>query len=423
MAHNASIMPSLQNLFRRFRSNRMAYKYFHKNIFNLLILLSLTDWKCFGKLYGNESLQGVVYMDMQGSNIKKLLDLLEISSATLAKAMNVDASYISRWVRGQRLLKFTSDNLTKLSEYFLDKIMRTDNTDWLKRQMESDGLLFDYDSSGALLNALKLWLSHDGGDVSKSLNLQAANQKSTENIANQQVLTGNLEIALFFEKTLSSLPDGFTIDIHLSNEDIGILLHESISRMLMEAMSVRNYRIRLVVTMSSGVMAMSRLLIRYMQSMIEGYLNVAVVHGTAQVITNQATFIFGDTLVFLVSETPKTIAPPIGMATHETSFVKESKKSFDRAYNFSQPLLQRYDDNLARNVIEIMYHEFAMPGDLDIIKDNLNPVYIADYEYSRYLNVIGHTGEQHDWRMNEFHRFKAGIHENLNNGCSGTIDK
>ncbi|MCL2159818.1 MAG: helix-turn-helix domain-containing protein [Oscillospiraceae bacterium] len=355
-------------------------------------------------------------MNNTSLNLKRVLEFFNISNASLAKAINIDASLVSRWITGKRQLNFTSDILSKLAEYLLDKIIRANKADWIIEQLERDGLKFDYNISENLLNGLKIWLSGDGDKFGNTLVLLPADKSAKPDIKKNQIQTGYVEIAIFFEKMLDSLPDGFKIDVHLSSEDIAFLLHESISRMLHDFMIKKNGQIRFLVSMSSGTMAMSRLLCRYAQAMIEGLLNVAVVHGMTQAIANQATFIFGSELVFIVSETPKNAAPPVGAPIHEESFIKESKKSFEHAYNYSQPLLTRFDDNLTRNVIEIMYFEFATPGNLDIMKDNLNPVYLSDEAYLQFINTFGYTEDQLKWRIDEFYRFKKGIHENLESG-------
>ena len=355
-------------------------------------------------------------MKKTATNLKRILEYLDITNVVLARAINVDASLISRWLNGQRQLKFSSDILNSLTEYLMDKVLRTKNENWLQRQMELDGLTFDYTSSGDLQKGLKIWLSSDGDDVSKTLDLHPAITNIKADNSENHVKTGYVEISVFLEKTLASLPSGTQIDIHLSNEDTGILLHESISRILFNSMIKSHFQIRLLISLASDTMAMSRLLSRYIQAIIEGFLTVSVVHGMTQAITNQATFIFGKETVFIVCETPKSIAPPIGTATWEESFIKESQKSFERAYNYSQALLQRYDDNYSRNVLEILYQEFALPGNLDIIKDSINPMYMTMETYDRFLKTFGHKGEQFKWRSAEFVRFKTGMDENLNNG-------
>jgi hypothetical protein len=285
--------------------------------------------------------------------------------------------------------------------------------------MENDGLRLDYSSSNGLQNGLKLWLSTDGASMNRALYLPTESAgRDYSNALESQVQTGYAEIALFIDATLSKIPKGSQIGIHLSNEDTGVLLQESVRRTLLDAMSHRDIKARLLISLSNNTLAMSRLLSRYIQAIIEGSLNVSVVHGMTQAITNQATFIFEDEMALIVCETPKSIAPPIGTVVRDESFVKECGKNFERAYNYSQPLLQRYNDNFSRNVLEILYQEFAMLGNLDIIKDSINPMYMSMESYDRFLKTFGHKGEQFKWRSAEFVRFKSGMDENL---LSGTV--
>ena len=360
---------------------------------------------------------GVTMMSKSAQNLKRIMEYMDIPNVTLAKCINVDASLVSRWLSSKRQLKLSSGVLQTLTEYLLDKTMRANSTDWLKQQMELDGLAFDYSANGNLLKALKLWLSSDGEEMSKSMDLLPMAQNEKTGAGDSDVKTGFVEIALFLEKTLAALPCGTKIDIHLSSEDTAILLHESISRMLLNSMLGNNNQVRLLVSMSSGVTAMSRLLTQYTQALIEGTLNLAVVHGMTQAITNQATFIIENNLVFIVCETPKNIAPPIGTAVHDASFIKESQKSFERAYNFSQPLIQRFNDNLARNVLELFYHEYATPGNLDVMKDNINPLFMDIEDYCAFLKrAFGYKGEQLKWRRVEIARFMNGLQEILGSG-------
>jgi transcriptional regulator with XRE-family HTH domain len=356
-------------------------------------------------------------MNKPAVNLKRLLEYLNISNAYLAKSIIVDASLISRWLNGHRRLKLSSEFMDKLSDYLLNRVLAADGLDWLKRQMELDGLLIDYTLSGELQNGLKLWLSTDGENMVRVFNRPSVSAgKDVLNAAENRVQTGYAEIAMFIETTLNKISEGSQISIHLSNEDTGILLQESIRHTLLDSISHRNLKIRLLISLSNNTRAMSQLLSRYIQAIIEGALSVSVVHGITQAITNQATFIFVDNMALIVCETPKNIAPPIGMITRDERFVKECGKSFERAYNYSHQLLQRYDDNYSRNILEILYQEFAMPGNLDIIKDSINPMYMTADAYDRFLMICEHKGEQFKWRSAEFVRFKTGLDDNLKSG-------
>lgn len=357
-------------------------------------------------------------MSAPATNLKKILDQLKISNIVLSKAVNVDPSLVSRWLNGQRQIKLSSEVLDKLSGFLFNKVQLMNCTDWLKNQMELDGLFFDYATSDALQKGFRLWLANDGFYVNETRDMVRTGNNVLPELYVQnenRIQTGFVEISAFLDGFLKALPDGSKIDVHLSSEDAGFLLHDAISKIFFDTMLDKKIHMRLVISLTNNTTAMSRLLSHYIQAIVEGLLNISVVHNMTQAITNQSTFIIGDELVFIVCETPKSLAPPIGTPIYETSFLREAKKSFDRAYNFSQPLFQRFNDGFTRNILEILYQEYAMPGNLDVIKDNVNPLCMSLKEYDRVLKSFGDADEQFKWRSDEFARFKTGMEEILKN--------
>lgn len=361
-------------------------------------------------------------------NLKNVLEYYNISNSMLAKALNIDASLVSRWINGKRQLRASSDILSKLADYILEKSSRLENIEWLKKQFARDDIVFKFLSVNELKQGLIMWLASDGDKLRSAFGGKATVIPSQENADkapdgkalvqdNDYIIkAGRMDIALYLEKLLLQLNNESMIDIHLSNEDALAITNEAISKMLIKTMSEKNTKVRLLITLSSNTMAMSRIISMYLQPIVEANLNISVVHGMTQAITNQTTFIIDKKCVMLISETPKSSAVPIAAITYEEGFVKDTEKSFEKAYNYSQSLLQRYNDNYSRNILEILYHEFAMPGNLDIIKDSLNPMYMSLEEYDRFLRSCGHKGEQFRWRSAEFVRFKSGMEENLKNG-------
>jgi len=171
-----------------------------------------------------------------------------------------------------------------------------------------------------------------------------------------------------------------------------------------------------LISMSSDIKAMSQLISRYMQPIIEGALRISVGQGTPQAIMNHTTFAFKERMVFTVCEIPKSKAPPVGISIYEESFVSESKKSFNRMWNSSYLLLRRYNDNTARDVVETFCDELSLPGDLDVIKDNINPIYMVTESFEQFLRKLGYKGEQFKWRRKDLIRYKDGMEDNLRNG-------
>jgi len=358
-------------------------------------------------------------MGKASSRLEKILKYLEISNITLARAIVVDASLVSRWVSGQRHLRLSSRSLNKLSDYLMDRIIYTHNTDWLRQQIEADGVILSCVSSSDLHNALKMWLSSDGDDVSKTLDiLQASEYVKTVTVSRsaENLKIGHTDITDYLSEKLESLPDNSRLDIQISNEGSGLLLNDPMYKMLLGTILTKRLQVRLIISLTGSTAAISRLLSHYMQAVIEGLVSMSIVHSMTQSIMNQSIFIIGDELVFIVCETQRSVAAPIGTVVKEECFIRETKYGFDRVHTSSHPLLQSYNDDYSKKVLGFIFQEYAMPGNLDVIKDNINPIFMSTEEYALALKSFGNKGAQLKWRNAEFGKFKTGIDENLKNG-------
>ncbi len=67
-------------------------------------------------------------------------------------------------------------------------------------------------------------------------------------------------------------------------------------------------------------------------------------------------------------------------------------------------MLNIYGDDFSRNILEIIYQEFCTPGALDVVKDNVNPMYLTEEAYNRVLRTRGHSEAEYAWRSVEFTR-------------------
>ena len=215
---------------------------------------------------------------------------------------------------------------------------------------------------------------------------------------------------------LSALVAGSTVDIFLSSDQINTLVHEDVSALVREMIEKLDLRFRLVVCISGNTQAMSKIVNSYMAALVSGHVNLSVVHGMTQSVTNQMHIILPNSYTMLVTETAGLAAPPIATVIREIDFVQETEKSFETAFRYAQPVLNIYDDNYSRNILEILYMEFCMPGALDVVKDNINPMYLPMEAYNRFLKTRGHSDEEYEWRRTEFVRFRGGMDENLKAG-------
>ncbi|MEA4896090.1 MAG: hypothetical protein VB064_12650, partial [Oscillospiraceae bacterium] len=135
-----------------------------------------------------------------------------------------------------------------------------------------------------------------------------------------------------------------------------------------------------------------------------------------QTVTNQMHLIIPGTAALLVTEVPGIAAPPVAVIVRDSSFLTDIQKSFDQTARYAQQVLTIYGDDFSRNILEILYQEFCTPGALDVVKDNINPMYMTEAAYNRILLAQGHDETEYAWRSGEFIRFKSGLDQALKNG-------
>ena len=366
-------------------------------------------------------------MAYPNENLKSVMEYFSITNKELAKAIEVDPSLVSRWLNGQRKLKASSVSMDALSEYILARSKRVHDIEWLKKQFEEEGLFTDISTVYRIKQNLIMWLASDGEALRRNLGSfpsvsekkegsRKKTQASSIQASDSMVKIGYLDIALGLEPLLSELPEGSNLDIFLSNDETAATVNEDISRLLLHIIAMSKLRIRLLVCISGNAAAMSRLIDTYMQPIVSGHIRLSVVHGMTQNVTNQMDLVIPERCAVLITETPKTSAPPVAAIVYDREFVNEMQKSFEKVIRYSQPVLNIYSDDFSRNILEIIYTEFATPGNLDVVKDSINPMYMTPKAYDSFLRAQGHRNEEFKWRSAEFIRFKSGMDETLKGG-------
>ncbi len=355
------------------------------------------------------------------------MDYFGITNRELAGALGVDPSLVSRWLNGQRKLKAASGTINVLAEYILTSSRRIHDIQWLKTQLERDELPVDLSTVYRIKQSLILWLASDGEDLRRNLGETSSPPEGQKgqaekkpaplsHIARDTVKIGCLELVLSLEPLLSGLPRDASADIFLSHDEIGVMINEDFSRLLLKTIEEKHLKVRLMICISGNTRAMSRIIAVYMRPLVSGRLRLSVVHGMTHTVTSQMHLLIPGKAAILVTETPGGGAPPVAALVDEENFLKEIQLSFEEAIRYAQPVLNIYDDDFSRNILEIIYQEFCTPGALDVVKDNINPMYMAAGAYDRFLDTQGHNREEYAWRSAEFRRFKSGLDETLKGG-------
>lgn len=367
-------------------------------------------------------------MTNPAENLKSVMEYFSITNKELAKAIEVDPSLVSRWISGQRKIKASGTAMNSLAEFILSRSKRVHDIEWLKTQFEKDGLPTDLSTVYRVKQNLIMWLASDGRELRRNLgkDSSAPDMKKSANAktavhsypgSHGEIKIGCLEIALGVNPLLSSLPAGGSADIFLSHDGVSVAINEDFTRLLLHRIEEKNLKVRLLVCVSGNTQSMSHLIHTYMKPLISGHIRLSVVHGMTQTVTNHMHLIIPEKYAVLITETLRTAAPPVAAIVGDKAFVSEMQKSFEKAICYAQPVLNIYGDDFSRNILEIIYTEFAMPGALDVVKDSINPMYMTPDNYDRFLRTQRHSEEEFAWRSAEFKRFKAGMDDTLKGGA------
>lgn len=366
-------------------------------------------------------------MTQSTENLKAVLDYYGIAQNELAQALDIDPSLVSRWLSGERKLRAASPQIDALAEYILAHNKRVHDMEWLKARFEAASLPTDLSSVYRTKQNLIMWLATDG--VSLLRNLSGSPPTTAKSPAPKKLQTitcagdsavklSCLDMAPELEPILSGLPNKSAVNIFLSSDQIATAVNEDIAALLLRMILKNDLKTRLVVCVSGDTQAMSALIDTYMSALVSGHVRLSVVHGLTQTVTNQMHLIIPGTAAMLVTETPGITAPPVAVIVREPSFLSDIQKSFDQTAHYAQPALNIYSDDFSRNILEILYREFCTPGALDVVKDNINPMYMTEAAYNRVLLAQGHSEAEYAWRSGEFSRFKTGMDGTLRGGSA-----
>lgn len=367
-------------------------------------------------------------MATPNKNLKAVFEYLGLSNLAVSKALNLDPSLVSRYLSGHRQLKAASPQMDAIADFILERGRRVQDVEWLKQQFAAAELPTELSTVYRLKQNLILWLATDGdtlrrnlgtslpGRIANTAPLTKKPERARVSAPDNDTKTGCLGIVFALRPVLAALQKGTTVGVFLSNDRLSTAVNEDVSALFLEMISANDLRLNLVVCVSGDTQAMSKLLDGYMGALISGHVRLSVVHGMTQTVTSSMHILVQSDYAMLVTETAGASAPPIATVIRNTDFIREMQESFEIAARYAQPVLNIYDDNFSRNILEILHMEFCTTGALDIVKDSINPLYMTAEAYDRFLKTRGHVPEEYAWRSAEFVRFKRGMDHVLKAG-------
>lgn len=353
------------------------------------------------------------------SNLKMILSNFRITNLDLAKATGIDPSLVSRYISGNRKLRSTGRHADAIADYILMQAGTEERIDWLKEQLKGAGLPVKATSVLSVKQNLIAWISTDESGGAAAAEPDTAEEASVaEPIAQPDsgFVSGVKPITERLGKMFSSLPEGEAVDVFMTSDRIRLMVDPAFAEMLHGVMKTAGIRMNIVICVSGATQQLSRVVRQYMGEMVNGCMRFYSFFGTAQNVAEQMYFILKDRAVVMLTETSVGSSEPVGTFIESADFVEDVYRSFNGTYRYSQPMFNIYNDAYTRNMIEVLYGEYCLPGALDVVKDSVNPMYMSYENYCRVLRDCNTDDGEYAWKCNEYRRFKDGFENMLQTG-------
>lgn len=355
-------------------------------------------------------------------NLKKVLEYFKISNNELAKGTDIDPSLISRYLSGQRQLKASSRQADSIAEYLMQMADSGDKIEWLNEQFRDSGMKVDMSSVFHMKDNIMTWISSDGDKMVRNTNFFETENDNpvSENKGNPYgtMVVGRDSIKAALNAAVSGLPDHIVLDMFLTSDRIKMLSDPDFVAFLQNEISEKKLNLNIVICVSGNTQSINKILSAYLKNIVDGTIRFYTFFGSAKTLAEQMYIIIGGEVAAIITETLMGASEPIGTFIENEVFVNEIYQSFNATYRYSQPMFNLYDDNYTRDMIEVLYAEYCLPGELCVIKDSINPMYMSFENYCRVLKQHNPRDGEYAWKCNEYRRFKDGFNNMMETGMS-----
>ena len=359
-------------------------------------------------------------------NLNKLMEQLDIQNAQLAKALNVDPSLVCRWRKEGCGKRSAPGHAIAIERFVLSRNMTAENRAWLSAQIGKP-VFFGMPSGG-----IAVWLCPNAdfqtqvnaGEDFPNLLLVDSFRSSVDSSSTYSVYDNNPvfsacdgteKIAEYLQQEFSKLETDTIVNIYLNSESSSVAVDKKILSVLRNAVEDNKITINMLVESANNSSMASRLISAYMPLLVQGKLKLSVIQGIPQTFTITMNIVISNRATIIITEAVQPRCSAVGTMIHDLAIVRDMTDSFENSKRFARPMMTAYDDSFARNIIEVFFEEYGIPGSLDVIKSGLNPLYMTVEDYGRVLREFNHPDDQYKWRYDEFARFKVAMDEVLKN--------
>ncbi len=338
--------------------------------------------------------------------LKMLMMQLNITSAQLARGLNVDPSLISRWLKQGCGERKAAEHAMAIEGYVLRRKLSAENRAWLTA--ETGGPL----SPGCIahwLDPKAVVLDEEDRSPLVVSSFHSAVEKQTKPASQLLAIDGTEKIVALLHEELITLPEGAVIDVFLSSEASSFAVDSRFLTELRAAVEGQKLVVRILVQSANNSSMASRLISACMPMLVQGQLTLSIIQGTPQTFTITTNIILPRRAAIIVTEAVQPHVTAVGTVVRDSAIVRDMQDSFENSLRFARPMMTAYNDSFARNIIEIFFEEYGVPGSLDVIKSGLNPLYMTVEQYGKVLREFNHPEDQYTWRYTEFDRFKSAM--------------
>ena len=344
--------------------------------------------------------------------LKMLIIQLNITNAQLARGLNVDPSLISRWLKQGCGERKAAEHAMAIENYVLRRKLSAENRAWLSAEIGgplTPGRIAHWLEPGAVV------LDDEDGSPLLVGSFHSAVEKHAPPPSHLLAIDGTEKITALLHGDLTALPEGAAVDIFLSSEASSFAVDSRFLAELRAAAETQKLAIRILVQSANNSSMVSRLISAYMPMLVQGQLTLSIIQGTPQTFTVTTNIILPRQAAVIVTEAVQPRVTAVGTVMRDPAIVQDMQDSFENSLRFARPMVTAYNDSFARNIVEIFFEEYGVPGSMDVIKSGMNPMYMTVEQYGRVLREFNHPEDQYAWRYGEFIRFKSAMDEVLRN--------
>lgn len=365
-------------------------------------------------------------------NLDAMMTRLKISNSILAREIGVDSSLISKWRRGIRSTNRSTPYAGKIADYVVNQHgLNVSEMAWLKKQ-----ILAAYPATQLLTmldyeRAIENWLHADeekrfvpgsgqtfpSTEIVDSFSDSIRAQSTAETGANNFfAASGSGLICSQIAAKLEACKKDEAVYLFLSCETIQMAVDQAFSQLLISEVNGKKLVLHILLQYAGNASAISRLLSVYMPLLTTGRLKFQVIQGSPQLFISSMTLLLPEKFAITIQEINGGKAEPLASVCTEKKTLSELYAAYKRSAVPGKQLMTVYDDQYSQQIADIFFSEYGMPGNLDVIKEGLNPMYMSMDAYARVLGSLGYKGQEYDWRLDHFRMFKTAMDVVLSGG-------